>query len=197
MRATHRYSTVFLGFGFVVFTLVAVVGCDRQQEDTYTSASFAKEQESLPTPKGATHVGTCSYTAKSLPATKFYGCEYRSRLSFEDLLNFYSGPLQDRGWHEMNETSVLDWGRDQGGKQVYFCKNNLKLTLFYFGKESSSPERYTLEISVGIPPVCEPSPLATMASHWLKAQPDNSIKPRWLRPAAHFWCNAPHQGAFR
>jgi len=110
---------------------------------------LVKEIDRLSTPSGAALVEPCRYTAKS-SSHRLYSCTFRASTNFHELLDFYSSQLERNGWHLVGQTTMRDWGRDFGGMNATFCKNELQIDLQYAGERASYGWQYALGASVGL-----------------------------------------------
>lgn len=81
--------------------------------------------------------------------------DYSTALNYDHIKSYYVAELQKNGWKFQQELKIKDYGRDQGGKQVVFCKGKNRATLFYAGASANNGWTYALSLSWGLlPDIC-------------------------------------------
>jgi hypothetical protein len=92
----------------------------------------------------------CDYHASHKTQQSLVGSSYSTKLSFPEIRAYYNAELSRRGWLFQRERTLHDWGRDFGGKSVYYCKGSYTASLEYAGENAGSGWNYALEVSWGL-----------------------------------------------
>lgn len=67
--------------------------------------------------------------------------KFVTNATFEEIYTFYDTELQNLGWEFIEQKPMLIWGKDYGGKCVFYTKDDLNLMLDYVG---NAPD-YTID----------------------------------------------------
>ena len=136
---------------FLVAVAAWLVTVGRPGVVNRTSDPLVKELDRLSPPDGANTFEPCTYRTKG-DDNRLYSCLYRASLSYADLTSAYEKQLLANGWRRYGEVRLYDWGRDLGGKEAFYCKGDLQISLQFSGERSTLAWRYALDASVGVPP---------------------------------------------
>ena len=80
--------------------------------------------------------------------------DYLSTASYQQIRQYYIDELAQHGWQFKQESALRDWGRDLGGKEIFFCKGDYTATVVYsgIGQQANAGWAYALDISWGLKP---------------------------------------------
>jgi len=80
--------------------------------------------------------------------------DYLSTASYQQIRQYYIDELAQHGWQFKQESELRDWGRDLGGKEIFFCKGDYTATVVYsgMGQQANAGWAYALDISWGLKP---------------------------------------------
>jgi hypothetical protein len=117
----------------VIFTLPLLVACsasdshlsNHEPERLRQVRQIASE---MPIPPSFHKVGS-NEGAKDINAivTDYY----QSSASYEEVRQFYTAALAQKGWQLSGEESLRDWFRDKGGKKLIFRKEAFTIAVQY------------------------------------------------------------------
>lgn len=72
--------------------------------------------------------------------------QYKSAASASDLQSFYMREATARGWIFTGQKKLSDWGRDLGGFELEFRKNDYTLDITYAGPKADYGWNYAIGI---------------------------------------------------
>jgi len=78
------------------------------------------------------------------------GATYLSKAQFSDIQGFYDHELQSHGWQFAQGRSLMQWGKDLGGRELVYCKGELAASVEYAGQEPQRGWNYALRLSWGL-----------------------------------------------
>jgi len=72
--------------------------------------------------------------------------DYKCEAAYQAIKEFYLGKVRAMGWQYLGERHYKDWGKDLGGREFAFQKDQYRISVFYFGEDSPTPARYSVGI---------------------------------------------------
>ncbi|MGE5473969.1 MAG: hypothetical protein ACM3UU_07080 [Ignavibacteriales bacterium] len=75
---------------------------------------------------------------------------YITNKSFDEILAFYDDELIRNGWGYAGEEGLREWGKDLGGKAVYYQKNGYTASIQYAGEKANYSWTYAIDFSWGL-----------------------------------------------
>lgn len=75
---------------------------------------------------------------------------YKVNTDYEHITKFYKSELADHGWKYDNERSFKFGGKDYGGKELLFSKDNYSLSISYPGEQPGTDYTFAIELSWGL-----------------------------------------------
>lgn len=81
---------------------------------------------------------------------------YKTDRSYEDIKAYYDKELANRGWRFVREALLTYDGKDNGGKQLFYCKGNYRADLQSAGRqETEFGWTYSFALSWGLSNECK------------------------------------------
>jgi hypothetical protein len=134
---TVGFFVLFLG----MFALFAVLS-NSKQADKYL-VEVQKEFAAITPPPGAISHGTNSGTKMGQAAI---GAKYDSDLPMAKIISAYDSQLKSHGWVQASNQPSTDWGRDTGGRVLYYRKGGFWAILESTG--NGPLEDYTYDFTI-------------------------------------------------
>jgi hypothetical protein len=133
---------------FVLIAIATVLGvCDSDRDGPNMDGSRTTEIErlwmDLPSYPGLSE--THSYRS-SRGRNARISRQYKSAASAPDVQSFYMREAIARGWVFTSQKKLSDWGRDLGGFELEFRKNDYTLDITYAGDKADYGWNYAIGI---------------------------------------------------
>lgn len=71
---------------------------------------------------------------------------YATNKTYQEIRSYYIDEAKRNGWKFSDEENLTIWGKEFGGKEITFKKNNYILTITYWGKKVTDNLTYDISI---------------------------------------------------
>jgi hypothetical protein len=143
----------------IIVIIAAVFGYGAYYYYTRTLSLYSRvrsdlehEMQAIAPLPDATLITTTNHFPLSSEAN--IGRLYFTRLTYEQIRTHYDKELTARNWKFRGEESMTEWGKDLGGKYVFYCKGDYKASIQFAGEHSEVTWTFAFNLTWNGVPTC-------------------------------------------